>query len=319
MSFKVNQLEQQALCGLPHLQQLLYLMALRPYMDYSTGIVGLKRGISYQSVGETLYVEPHQGYGGGSPSRDQLRRAFKGLVRAGLLVSRSAQKQLIFYCPKAMQDFSVQNKAATKPPYQAATKSHGVFTEKTNGYENPHPKAAMGKTAKAATPLVSGILFTHTTRAREKKNHPLSFSYTPSETVLATARQLQCAGASPTQEPWERAKFISFHLARNTVRHDWDAEYLGWLLRTVPTANHRGEHGDRTSLSSSPCVSSRVVAAYSSPRQRPISVGGAMDRVLEANRDLLDFFNQKNSTGNSPQHRNSDTRFPQGGFDDHGE
>jgi hypothetical protein len=37
----INLDELSALNGLPHLQQLLYLRGIRPYVDYQTGIVGL--------------------------------------------------------------------------------------------------------------------------------------------------------------------------------------------------------------------------------------------------------------------------------------
>ena len=87
--------ELSALSGLPHLQQLLYFRGIRPYVDYQTGLVGIKRGVSYQSFSEALYIEPHQGIKGGSPSRDQLRRALRGLERAGLLEIRSFEQKLI--------------------------------------------------------------------------------------------------------------------------------------------------------------------------------------------------------------------------------
>ena len=73
MDYRINQQERAALKGIPHLPRLLYLEGIRPYMDYGTGIVGIKRGISYQSLGEELYVEPHVGYASGSPSKQQLR------------------------------------------------------------------------------------------------------------------------------------------------------------------------------------------------------------------------------------------------------
>lgn len=57
---KVTDEELSALRGLPHLQQLLYLTGIKPYVDYRTGIVGISRGISYQSLAEELYIEPHQ-------------------------------------------------------------------------------------------------------------------------------------------------------------------------------------------------------------------------------------------------------------------
>jgi hypothetical protein len=44
--------ELTALNGAPNLQKLIYVFALRPYMDYETSIVGIKRGISYQSIAE---------------------------------------------------------------------------------------------------------------------------------------------------------------------------------------------------------------------------------------------------------------------------
>jgi hypothetical protein len=57
---KTTSQELSALMGLPYLQQVTYLLGIRPYMDATTSLVGIKRGISYQSLAETLYVEPHQ-------------------------------------------------------------------------------------------------------------------------------------------------------------------------------------------------------------------------------------------------------------------
>ena len=122
MDFKINQAERDALNGLPHLPRLVYLV-LRPYMDYSAGIVGIKRGISYQALREELYVEPHKGYKSGSPSKDQMRRAIKTLERAGLISIQSEGKKLILKCELASWDFSDQNKVATKPPQEVATKA----------------------------------------------------------------------------------------------------------------------------------------------------------------------------------------------------
>lgn len=56
MDFLLNQSELAALDGLPHLQQLAYLKGIRPYMDVKTGIVGIKRRISHQSISEQLYT-----------------------------------------------------------------------------------------------------------------------------------------------------------------------------------------------------------------------------------------------------------------------
>ena len=50
--------ELAALEGLPYVQQVLYFRGIKPYMDRKTGITGIKRRISYQSLCEALYIEP---------------------------------------------------------------------------------------------------------------------------------------------------------------------------------------------------------------------------------------------------------------------
>lgn len=156
MEYKINHTERETLRGLPYLQRLLYIEGIRPYMDYATGIVGLKRGISYQSLSEEMYVEPHPGYQSGSPSRDQIRRALRGLEKSGLIQQQNYPKKLVFECLLATQDNCVQNKAAIKPPHQGATKPTQKLNHFSASYKNHTAKAAIGKMAQAATPPVSG-------------------------------------------------------------------------------------------------------------------------------------------------------------------
>lgn len=167
MDFKINQFEQTALKGLPHLPRLVYL-ELRPHMDYSTGIVGIKRGVSYQSLREELYVEPHQGYASGSPSKDQIRRSIKTLERAGLISIHSESKKLIVKCELATWDNCAQNKVATKAPHQVATKSPFKNSDKTSTFEFETVKATTDENAKAATPPVSDNYFIFLRESFEK-------------------------------------------------------------------------------------------------------------------------------------------------------
>lgn len=100
--------EFEVLCGLPFLQRSLYLV-LRWYMDAATGIVGLRRGISRQSLLEELYVEPIPGRraaDSGSPTIQALRSALVGLERSGLIVSRGNGDVLVFSMPKAPRIFA---------------------------------------------------------------------------------------------------------------------------------------------------------------------------------------------------------------------
>jgi len=111
--------------GIPHLQRITYTHGLRPYMDFSTGIVGIKRGISWQSLREELYVEPSNGIKGGSPSKHQVRTAVDGLERIGLLQLMSIDKKLILKCLLAETDITKQNKVGTKLAREVGTPKNG--------------------------------------------------------------------------------------------------------------------------------------------------------------------------------------------------
>lgn len=102
----INHKELDALYGLPHAQQLIYLRGIRPYMDVKTQLVGIKRGISYHSLAEQIYVEPHPGIKSETFSRMQVRRALASLVRSGLLSVQSEDMQLILKCELASTPYS---------------------------------------------------------------------------------------------------------------------------------------------------------------------------------------------------------------------
>ncbi len=154
MEFLINDDELNALCGLPHMQQLAYLRGVRPYMDVHTKLVGIKRGISYQSIAEQLYVEPHQGIKHESFSRAQVRRALSGLERAGLIQLQSQEMKLILKCNLASMHYSVQNKAVTKPSHQAIMEPLSQPTEINGNLSREGLKADRVKTPKADTPLI---------------------------------------------------------------------------------------------------------------------------------------------------------------------
>lgn len=153
MDFVINHDELNALYGLPHVQQLAYLRGIRPYMDVKTGLVGIKRGISYQSIAEQLNVDAHPGIKGEHYTRTQARRSLPGLVRMGLISVQSEGLQLILKCELATRHFPVQNKVVTDVSQQSDTNRNMQSIENkefTNGLEE---KADIEKTSKADTPL----------------------------------------------------------------------------------------------------------------------------------------------------------------------
>ncbi|MCW8452974.1 hypothetical protein OQJ18_01775 [Fluoribacter dumoffii] len=159
LDFIINQNELAALCGLPHIQQLTYLRGIRPYMDVKTGLVGAKRRISHQSISEQLYIEPHPGIKSQSFSRDQVRRAIAGLVRAGALVVHSEDMHLILKCGLATLGYSAQKKAAINPPQKATINSPEQILVDTGLSVVKALKADVVEVPKAAIPLNKDNLY----------------------------------------------------------------------------------------------------------------------------------------------------------------
>ena len=84
---QINHAEAANLLGLSYLQQVTYLLGIRPYMDRRTCIVGTNRSISYQSLSDLLYIKPHPGISSGKPSRQQIRRVVQYLEKIGLILT----------------------------------------------------------------------------------------------------------------------------------------------------------------------------------------------------------------------------------------
>lgn len=150
----VNSEELEALYGLPHTQQLAYLRGIRPYMDVKTGLVGLKRRISLQSVAEELYIQPHQGVKGEKFSRPQARRALSALERVGLISLQSEDLQLILKCNLATLGYFAQNKVVTNPSQKAVTFCSKQHIENKGFYEDYSEKPVTAAPQKADTPLI---------------------------------------------------------------------------------------------------------------------------------------------------------------------
>lgn len=149
---KISPTEQGKLRGLPFFVRCLYVLAIRPYMDMTNGIVGLVSTISYGSLAADMYVEPHQGEeDSGTPTVSRVKRGVKRLEKAGLIENRSistiTEKRLIFFCPCAVADSSVQNKpgpnsdhSSKKPgPQPGPQKSSNYTASEHEGEPQPGP------------------------------------------------------------------------------------------------------------------------------------------------------------------------------------
>jgi len=106
--------ELAALQGLPWRAQLVYIHGIKPYMDSKSGVVGLRRGISYQSISECLFVEAAQGrerYV--KPSKKSLIVSIGQLVDAGLMCRLDVDDRLVFRCILALAHKSEGNLKGT--------------------------------------------------------------------------------------------------------------------------------------------------------------------------------------------------------------
>lgn len=159
MQVRLNDREMEALQGLPWFARCLYVFGIRPYMDYRTGLVGAVRGISWQSLAEALYVEPHQGEtDSGTPDKSRVRRAAARLEKAGLIENRSQGMRLIFLCLAADTDQSARNKPDTNPTQTRHSKADAANANSGAGFTGePDTNPTQTRHSKPGTPPVSGI------------------------------------------------------------------------------------------------------------------------------------------------------------------
>ena len=259
MDMLINHDELAAMSGLPHIQQLAYIRGIRPYMDLKTGVTGIKRRISYQSIAEQLYIEPHQGIKSQSYSRDQVRRAVSGLVRAGLIEVQSDGMQLILKCPLASKSYSVQNKAAINPPQKADTNPPEKTLINTGLSEGQTSKADTAETPKAATPLKEDNYIYLLRRFEyfwrmypEKKSHDRALEaftqINPDDALLRTMlqaldQQIKARKAMEAQGQWVPAwKYPTNWLAQRC----WEDEINTDVTKEKKHAKDRNYSGKQT-------------------------------------------------------------------------
>lgn len=155
--FQINVDERAALRGLPMLAREIYVFGLRPFMDYSSGIVGIKRGVSWKSIAEELYVEPHQGIKGGEPSEKELRRALVWLQKAGLIGPNQADRRLVFELLLATRDQTAQKKVGSKWADEVGSDVGGPQPNNdAASTEEEGREVGGGEWSKVGTPPVSG-------------------------------------------------------------------------------------------------------------------------------------------------------------------
>lgn len=240
MPILLNDMEREALRGLIYMARESYVFGIRPFMDYASGIVGIARGISYQSIAEELYVEPHQGIKSHRPTEKELRHAIDWLERAGLLErSKDANKRdrkLVFRLPLATTDKFARKKVGSK------------WADEVGSQERSNDAALQGKVGSTKTPKVgipplSDISNTPHTRARAKR--PISESWQPSERCYELIQKAEIPRSFADQCIDE---FVMYWTDSQEKRASWDATFLNrvkdqWARAKENPEGERGQPG----------------------------------------------------------------------------
>lgn len=166
-SVKLCEDELTALYGLPHLAIVLYMLGLRPRMNYTTGTVGVRPLISWQALREAVFVEPHPGVKHEYASAKAVQRAAGWLEKAGLIRMRSRNRQLIFFLALAETDKSVQKKAGKGPGDQPGRGPTG---------RNPHESRVSGDSADVSREIKNQKAGRHPDTGKPVNTSPTPFT-----------------------------------------------------------------------------------------------------------------------------------------------
>lgn len=139
------------LVGLPPIAITLYLIAIRPLIDWNTGLVGIASDVSWNGLGHWVEVPSRRGFGGLRFSKWALWRAVAWLVDVGLIEVRSDRdgRRLIFYLPVAHKYWHVWKKAARKPARPPKQRPHDLPRGENGEGRTTHLTKAAPKAAKS--------------------------------------------------------------------------------------------------------------------------------------------------------------------------
>lgn len=113
-AFRINDAELDALLGEGADLFQLYIGALRPRMDFKTGVVGRRVRISYQALKEWTERAGRSGVRFLAHDKSKLQRMLARLQQLGLLRKMGGPYDLVFACPLADTDNCDQKQADTK-------------------------------------------------------------------------------------------------------------------------------------------------------------------------------------------------------------
>ena len=244
MFTKINAQERNALIGLPHIQIVLYVIALKSRMDFSSGIIGEKYRVSWQGLLRDLHIEPLFGRKGQTITKCMIRHAADQLKKRGLIEIVSDKNNLIIKC--LLTDLI---KPCEQPDTPQAyidvfdTELGGVFSDKStelcrhdDDLESQRyitNQIRIKKKEKTNTKVL----------VKKKEKKPIRKTQIQ-ELFCVTEKHIEMARKNGWPNPAEEIDgFKDYHLARGTTFKDWDRAFYTWL-RNSKRFNQSAKQGN---------------------------------------------------------------------------
>lgn len=185
-------------CQISHEAKVLYMLVIRPHMDFANGMAGRKTVISYQKIAEALEFDPPAGSKREARrfQKEKIRALLKELVRGGLIEwVKNPERGLLFRCLMADTDWSVSqrnNPGATPEQPQSSNpeedpgsnpeESQQIAASGEAEQPQEHPQEEPGSNPDHPTeeqPTSGGPVFRETTATPTSPEAPAGASVTP--------------------------------------------------------------------------------------------------------------------------------------------
>lgn len=233
---------------LSHEARVLYVMCIRRYMDYRTGLTGTVRKVSYQMFQERLEVQRRRGSKLSPliPTKKQLRGYVDELVSIGLIEKLPQQKRtdpMVFRCLLANTDSVRFDEEGHMKGIRRGHEEGHTQTQRIRGIQGSdgHNEGHMKDKEEGHTSVTSDISTTPTT-AREDDKFAMHPTWKPSASL---SDRLQLAGIKledldPDQRKLIFGEFVSYWLGqpgRTCRQSEWEHKLIQAVLKHVADKN----------------------------------------------------------------------------------
>lgn len=243
--------EEEALLGLRHEARILYMLGLRPFMDFKTGIVGRKRVVCHKGFIELLEVRPDRGSKLGAVvpvTKSGVRSLLSLLERCGLVEKIEQRRRIdpmVFKLPLADYDEKIRISeerhrnvigAATQRTTQEKSKNNNKnqgdnkAKPNSNNIEQRHTQNSEQRHTSVLP--VNNIITTSAAvidfRPRESSYQNKVDQWVPSSDVWA---MLKMRGVDPVYAQEKLGEYQIYWRDRGAEKVSWDSHFISHCVQ----------------------------------------------------------------------------------------